>query len=100
MDNYNWYAIARRWNKGWCIRHMSDAFATWLETFCEVEGPFPIRDIARLACGQRLSREHFLTRLHGDNLMLGLRSYGMAEWEAWEVARAVDERTGMAPIAQ
>ena len=99
MNTYRWYGIARRWNKGWCVRYMSDADATWLRSFCEIKGPFPIRDIARLACGQRLSRGHFLCRLHGDNLMSGLQSYGMAEWEAWEVARVVDERTVNAPIA-
>jgi len=92
VNTLNWYGIARRRNKGWSVQYTSDAFANWMRTFCEVQGPFPIRDIARLACGQRLSREHLLSRLHGDDLQWWLQQYGMDEWRAWQLARKVDER--------
>lgn len=90
----NWYAIACC-RGGWAIKRLTTRQASWLRSHkCEVDGPFPIRDIARLACGQRLSRRHhFVSTLHGDDLWFGLMGYGMRKWHAFNLARAVDERT-------
>jgi hypothetical protein len=92
MDKH-WYCVACR-SGGWTIGRWTADEVSWFRRHnCKCEGPFPIRDIARLACGLRLSRHHILETLHGDDLTHCLVRYGMKYWPAWWLARTVDERT-------
>ncbi len=89
----DWYALSRNGN-GWVIMRLTKSGAMWMRRFCEIEGPFPIRDIARLAVGYQLSRHHRLATLHGHDLMFCLIEYGMDKWSAFHLMRVLDERAG------